>query len=48
MENMSIIPPSTLHLFMPNSFMKENSKDLYGTPPLSALNASRRLLTQEN
>jgi hypothetical protein len=49
MENLSIIPASTLNLFLPTNFIRDNnSKDIYGSPPTQALNATRRLFTNDN
>lgn len=48
MENMSIIPPSTLNLFLPTSFLRDNNiKDIYSKPPTQALNATKKLLQSQ-
>lgn len=49
MENLSLIPPSSLNLFLPTNFIRDNkTKDIYAGPPTQALNATKRLLGPEN
>ena len=44
MENLSLIPPSSLNLFLPTNFIRDNkSRDIYSGPPMQALNATKRL-----
>ena len=49
MENSSLIPPSSLSLFLPTNFIRDNrTKDIYAGPPTQALNATKKLFGQEN
>lgn len=49
MENLSLIPPSSLNLFLATNFIKDNkTKDIYAGPPTQALNATKKLFGQEN
>lgn len=46
---MSLIPPSSLSLFLPTNFIRDNKiKDIYASPPTQALNATKKLFEQEN
>lgn len=48
MQNLSLIPPSTLNLFLPTSLIRDNKmKDIYGGPPTQGLVATKRLLAPE-
>lgn len=48
MENLSLIPPSSLNLFLPTNLLRDNKiKEIYGNPPTQALNATKRLFATQ-
>jgi len=44
MENLSLIPPSSMGLFLSNGLMRGSpTRDIYGAPPIQAYNNTKKL-----